>query len=125
MRPLLPFSLLVTLLGAYRFDIDDRKGLEIVILTALLTFQDSNESYHTPEGSSTPVLATHPSSASGSGIPTSSSPPRPTPPPRPAPKTGIDRVKELQKGDYNEITIEEEGHVNDYAAYCTNLIKVR
>lgn len=109
----------------FRFDINDRKGLEIVILTALLTFQDSNETYHTPEGSSssTPVLASRKSS--NSGIPaTSSSPPRPTPPPKPAPKTGMDRVKELQKGDYNEITIEEEGHVNDYAAYCANLIKV-
>ncbi|KAF7794379.1 hypothetical protein EIP86_005513 [Pleurotus ostreatoroseus] len=31
-----------------RFDIQDRKGLEIVILTALLTFQDSNDAYHTP-----------------------------------------------------------------------------
>ncbi|KAF9462900.1 hypothetical protein BDZ94DRAFT_1164867 [Collybia nuda] len=109
-----------------RFDINDRKGLEIVILTALLTFQDSNESYHTPreEGSnsSTPALTSR--GPSNSGTPgTSGSPPRPTPPPKPAPKTGVDRVKELQKGDYNEITVEEEGEVNDYAAYCVNIIK--
>ena len=29
-----------------RFDIEDRKGLEIVILTALLTFQDSSDIHH-------------------------------------------------------------------------------
>ncbi|OBZ65263.1 hypothetical protein A0H81_14779 [Grifola frondosa] len=33
-----------------RFDIHDRKGLEIVILTALLTFQDSNDAYHPARG---------------------------------------------------------------------------
>ncbi|KAI5832386.1 hypothetical protein K523DRAFT_414197, partial [Schizophyllum commune Tattone D] len=34
-----------------RFDIDDRKGLELVILTALLTFQDYNIAAKAPKGS--------------------------------------------------------------------------
>lgn len=51
----------------------------------------------------------------------------PMPPPKPAPKTGIDRIAELQaiKGDYNEITIDDEGSVQDYAQYCSNLLQVR
>ena len=44
-----------------RFDIDDRKGLEIVMLTALLTFQDSNDQYHSPrdEPALPPFLPLH------------------------------------------------------------------
>ncbi|EDR14637.1 uncharacterized protein LACBIDRAFT_305473 [Laccaria bicolor S238N-H82] len=112
-----------------RFDIDDRKGLEIVILTALLTFQDANETLHTPEGSheSTPALSRKVSGVAPVPHPvvmTMDDRP-PMPPPKPAPKTGIDRIAELQaiKGDYNEITIDDEGSVQDYAQYCSNLLQ--
>ena len=114
-----------------RFDIDDRKGLEIVILTALLTFQDANETLHTPEGSheSTPALSRKVSAVASVPPPVVSTMDDrpPLPPPRPAPKTGIDRIAELQaiKGDYNEITIDDEGSVQDYAQYCSNLLQVR
>lgn len=114
-----------------RFDIDDRKGLEIVILTALLTFQDANETLHTPEGSheSTPAMSRKVSAVAPVPHPvalTMDDRP-PMPPPKPAPKTGIDRIAELQaiKGDYNEITIDDEGSVQDYAQYCSNLLQVR
>lgn len=111
-----------------RFDIEDRKGLEIVLLTALLTFQDSNESYHTPpDGGSTPIgFPLNRRKPSDNSTPTTLSPP-PPPPPKPAPKTGIDRLAELQaiRGEYNEVAVDDEGSINDYAQYCCNLLEVR
>ncbi|KAF9563965.1 hypothetical protein CPC08DRAFT_705682 [Agrocybe pediades] len=112
-----------------RFDIDDRKGLEIVILTALLTFQDANEAYHNPVGA--PI--TTPSGTPARSSPIILSPPPPTsettqpplPPPKPAPKTGIDRIAELQaiQGEYNEIIVNDEGDIHDYGQYCSNLLQ--
>ncbi|KAF9475223.1 hypothetical protein BDN70DRAFT_814447 [Pholiota conissans] len=110
-----------------RFDIDDRKGLEIVVLTALMTFQDSNEAHHTPEPpapASSSVLARAATSLIGSPI----SPPNeapPLPPPKPAPRTGLDRIAEMQasQGEYNEIIVSGEGTIEDYGEYCNTLLQ--
>ncbi|KAJ3827248.1 hypothetical protein F5880DRAFT_1474888 [Lentinula raphanica] len=101
-----------------RFEIEDRKGLEIVMLTALLTFHDSNDSYHSPKATPAPPTTTPSPSA-----PVILEPP--TPPPRPEPKTGVDRIAELHaiRGEFNEVTIEAEGSVDDYAQYCWNLLQ--
>ncbi|KAF8992577.1 hypothetical protein BDZ89DRAFT_1086162 [Hymenopellis radicata] len=103
-----------------RFDIEDRKGLEIVILTALLTFQDANEAHHsTPKDESpTPILGAR-------KTPKDTPTPPPLPPPRPPAKTGVDRIAELQalRGEFNEVTVEQEGEVADYAQYCWNLLQ--
>ena len=105
------------------FDIEDRKGLEIVILTALLTFQDSSDVYHgsreenSPSSPSTlPALGTRKTSEGA-----------PLPPPKPAPKTGVDRIAEMQamRREVNEVSVEDEGNVDDYAQYCANLLQVR
>jgi len=109
-----------------RFDVEDRKGLEIVILTALLTFQDVNEAYHTPEGASSPsTLAGSSRKQVAPSTPIATPPPQP--PPKPAPKKGVERIAEMQaiRGEYNEIMVEDEGHVNDYALYCSRLLEVR
>ncbi|KAF9077965.1 hypothetical protein BDP27DRAFT_1207834 [Rhodocollybia butyracea] len=101
-----------------RFDINDRKGLEIVILTALLTFHDANDVHHTPKSSPAPT-----------STPSASAPiilePPPSPPPRPEPKIGVDRIAELQaiRGEFNEVTVENEGSVADYAQYCWNILQ--
>ncbi|KAG7444414.1 uncharacterized protein BT62DRAFT_899698 [Guyanagaster necrorhizus] len=97
-----------------RFDIDDRKGLEIVILTALLTFQDTNESYHGSPRDSEGLVKTK-------SIPTLP----PPPPPKPPAKTGVDRIAEIQamRGEINELTVEEEGDIMHYAQYCSNLLQ--
>ncbi|KAI6121511.1 hypothetical protein F5141DRAFT_1061233 [Pisolithus sp. B1] len=108
-----------------RFDIEDRKGLEIVILFSLLTFQDSSDVYHEstaipPIGNTAvPALA---NSRSTKVIPAATAPP--PLPPKPAPKTGIERIAELQRGRglVNEVSIMEEGHVKDYAKYCLQLL---
>jgi len=83
-----------------------------VILTSLLTFSDSNEVQHTPTPKST--LST----------PTVLEPP--PLPSKPDPKSGVDRIAELQaaRGEVNEVTVEPEGEVNDYAAYVDNLLRV-
>ena len=110
-----------------RFDIDDRKGLEIVMLTALLTFHDANEAYHTPkdpEAPSTSLFGVRRTVSEGTP-PATDGPP--VPPPKPAPKTGVDRIAEIQaiKGEYNEVTVEEEGTIEDYGEYCHQLLQVR
>ncbi|KAL1696634.1 hypothetical protein GGG16DRAFT_43292 [Schizophyllum commune] len=99
-----------------RFDIEDRKGLEIVILTALLTFQDANDAYH-----ATPPT---PSRQSSGPTPSEAAAPPPPPPPRPEPKSGVDRIAELQaiRGELNEVAVEDEGSFEDYARYSANLL---
>ncbi|KAG1723238.1 uncharacterized protein EDB91DRAFT_1271967 [Suillus paluster] len=119
-----------------RFDIEDRKGLEIVILTALLTFQDASDSYHESPNDSNPttppaVLPTTTSVLKNltdmttrkvSGGPTSSPP---VPPPKPAPKTGVGRIAEIQasRGEVNEILIVNECSFKDYAQYCARMLQ--
>ncbi|KAM6496979.1 hypothetical protein JOM56_007452 [Amanita muscaria] len=115
-----------------RFDIQDRKGLEIVILTALLTFQDLaeiNPSDALAKGRkvSDGQLATSPTNGLPAPMPinTIDLMPPPPPPPKPAPKTGIDRIAEIQalRGEINEVVVEDEGTVADYAQYCFNLLE--
>lgn len=118
-----------------RFDIDDRKGLEIVILTALLTFQDASDSYHESSNDSNAtsppaVLAATTSalkSFTARKVSGTSSPP--VPPPKPAPKTGVERVAEIQastgRGEVNEVFIVDECSIKDYAKYCARMLQVR
>lgn len=100
-----------------RFDVADRKGLEIVILTALLTLHDSNESYHSPAPS-------RQSSGIVPALPKEPASPPPVLPAKPEPKSGVDRIAEVHaiRGEMNEVTVEEEGDVEDYARYCSNLL---
>ncbi|KAH9990163.1 hypothetical protein BJV77DRAFT_1061040 [Russula vinacea] len=96
-----------------RFDIADRKGLEITLLTTLLTFQDlsatNNAASTEPSVPSTPSLHAEPA---------------PPLPPRPAPKTGVDRVAEMHAMRYepNEVTVDGEGSVDDYGEYAEGLL---
>jgi hypothetical protein len=105
------------------FDIEDRKGLEIVILTALLTFQDSSDVYHGSREENSP---SNPSTLPAFGT-RKTSEGAPLPPPKPAPKTGVDRIAEMQamRREVNEVSVEDEGNVDDYAQYCANLLQVR
>lgn len=96
-----------------RFDITDRKGLEIVLLTALFTFSDLNESHHAP-------------SEGKPGLPRRASPGAPPVPPKPEPRVGVERIAEMQayKGEVNELVVEDEGEVEDYAGHGWNLLQV-
>ncbi|KAK7057434.1 hypothetical protein R3P38DRAFT_2840949 [Favolaschia claudopus] len=103
-----------------RFDVEDRKGLEIVILTALMTFQDANEASHLPD-----ISPPKRGSSKDNNPVSPTAGPAPSPPPKPPKKTGIDRIAELQavRGQFNEVTVEDEGSIQDYAQYCTNLFQ--
>ncbi|PIL25495.1 hypothetical protein GSI_13385 [Ganoderma sinense ZZ0214-1] len=135
-----------------RFEVNDRKGLEITILTALLTFSDLNEAHHVASiPIPTPVPATSSSSAPLPQAPVVSSPSAAVPPPtftaaslnlppsadgeppavppRPAPRTGVERVSEMHavrnavgEGDVNEVEVWEECDVMDYAQYAERLL---
>jgi hypothetical protein len=103
------------------------------MLTALMTFNDSNDTFHDPSQAASPAAQTPTMSRRTSVIPmpsigfgTRGQDAPPPPPPKPAPKTGIDRIAEIQaqNGDYNEVVVEEEGSVNDWASYCNKLLQV-
>lgn len=106
-----------------RFDIDDRKGLEIVILTALLSFQDASDAYHEPN---TPATATPSTPTTAPVSTTPSTAAAPALPPKPSPKKGVERIAELQmgRGQVNEVTVLKEGAISDYAKLCTRLLQV-
>ena len=83
------------------------------MLTALFTFSDLNESHHaTPEGR--PGLQGRTSTGA------------PPVPPKPEPRVGVERIAEMQayKGEVNEMVVEDEGEVEDYAGHGWNLLKV-
>jgi hypothetical protein len=90
-------------------------------LTALFTFQDQSDAYHAPREESSsnetraPLLGPRKSSAL-----------LPVIPPRPEPKAGVERIAEMQafKGEVNEVAVEDEGEIDDYAQHCWNLLKV-
>ncbi|OCB85488.1 hypothetical protein A7U60_g7498 [Sanghuangporus baumii] len=98
-----------------RFDIDDRKGLEIVILSALLSFQDYSDEVH---ANTPPLLGAPVAKASKSP----EEPPPPEVPPKPK-KTGAEKIAEMQTGVLGEVRVEEDGPVEDYAQYCANLLE--
>ena len=89
------------------------------MLTALLSFQDSSDAFHTPTLSAPATLSTQPTmgrrKASGDA---------PQLPSKPAPRTGIERIAEMQK-EVNEVEVVEEGAADDYAQYCVKLLEVR
>ncbi|KAH8986878.1 hypothetical protein EDB92DRAFT_1948914 [Lactarius akahatsu] len=94
-----------------RFDIADRKGLEIALLTTLLTIQDMAAANNSPAD---PVILAPPVQPEAP----------PTPPPRPAPKTGVNRIAEMHALRYepNEVTVNEEGSIDDYGEYAEGLL---
>ena len=96
-----------------RFDIADRKGLEITLLTTLLTFQDLSTAHNTPSAETSVP----------SSVQIEDAPPLP---PRPAPKTGVDRVAEMHAMRYepNEVTVDGEGSVENYGEYAEGLLAV-
>ncbi|KAH9080247.1 hypothetical protein EDB83DRAFT_2608502 [Lactarius deliciosus] len=96
-----------------RFDIADRKGLEIALLTTLLTIQDMAAANNTPAN---PIILAPPMQPKAP----------PTPPPRPAPKTGVNRITEMHAMRYesNEVTVNKEGLIKNYGEYAESLLVV-
>ncbi|KAJ4468293.1 hypothetical protein J3R30DRAFT_3305992 [Lentinula aciculospora] len=130
-----------------RFDIEDRKGLELVILSGLLTFLDSadvnqNQNQDSrprarsslgsvqpqPSCSNSPSASRHhstPAAALGShSISTKSKSSPPTPPPTPPP-SGTDFIAQMHalRSVIHEVTVYEEGTIEDYARFCWRLLR--
>ena len=106
------------------FDIHDRKGLEIVMLSALLSFSDyseANRSKREREESIPPTPAPGPSAKALGKM--AAVPPELPPKPENI-KTGVERVAELQRGNLSEVSIFDEEDVVDYAQYCANRLEV-
>ncbi|KAJ3928693.1 MAG: hypothetical protein NXY57DRAFT_901520 [Lentinula lateritia] len=111
-----------------RFDIEDRKGLELVILTSLLTFLDSADANFphmivNDEQSLVPGVITPPPPPGGGGrrksMWTALSPPRK------ATSSGVDLVAQLlaPRLVIHEVTVHEEGEIEDYAKFCWRLLR--
>ncbi|KAH9016932.1 hypothetical protein EDB84DRAFT_1629956, partial [Lactarius hengduanensis] len=94
-----------------RFDIADCKGLEIALLTTLLTIQDMAAVNNTPAN---PVILAPPVQPEAP----------PTPPSCPAPNMGVNRIAEMHAMHYepNEVTVNEEGSIEDYGEYAESLL---
>ncbi|KDQ13076.1 hypothetical protein BOTBODRAFT_133991 [Botryobasidium botryosum FD-172 SS1] len=98
----------------HRFSIQDRKGLEVVILCGLLTFQDYTEGFRSTPEASSPTISR---AASTQNILLAA---QSTPPPLP-PKTAASMIASLQAQencDINEIVVGDVAEVNDYVEYC-------
>lgn len=85
-----------------------------MLLTALFTFSDLNEGYHT-------------ASDGKPGYPRRRTSGAPPVPPKPEPRVGVERIAEMQayKGEVNELVVEDEGEIEDYGGHGWNLLKVR
>lgn len=85
-----------------------------MLLTALFTFSDLNESYH----AASEARPSQPRKTSSGAPPV---------PPRPEPRVGVERIAEMQsyKGEVNEVVVEDEGKIEDYAGHGWNLLQVR
>ncbi|KAH9015569.1 hypothetical protein EDB85DRAFT_1815480, partial [Lactarius pseudohatsudake] len=94
-----------------RFDITDCKGLGIALLTTLLTIQDMAAANNTPTD---PIILMPPMQPEAP----------PTPPSRPAPNMGVNRIAEMHAMRYepNEVTVNEEGSIEDYGEYAESLL---
>ncbi|KAH7094037.1 hypothetical protein BKA62DRAFT_834410 [Auriculariales sp. MPI-PUGE-AT-0066] len=107
-----------------RFDIHDRKGLEILMLTALLTFTDSADEYASSRGAAQPAAQTSPTAPPGY-TPRYTDDGAPPPPPIPE-KSALDRIVMAQAQENmgpNEVLIAGDVNVNDYARYGCDLLK--
>ncbi|KAJ3891237.1 hypothetical protein GG344DRAFT_25059, partial [Lentinula edodes] len=108
-----------------RFEIEDRKGLELVILTAILTFLDSADVNFpsmmvNDERSPVPgVIPPPPGGGRRKSMWTALSPPRR------ATSSGVDLIAQLLAPRHviHEITVYEEGGIEDYAKFCWRLLR--
>ncbi|KAJ3837470.1 hypothetical protein F5878DRAFT_539372 [Lentinula raphanica] len=129
-----------------RFDIDDRKGLEFVILTSLLIFLDVADAQKNQNSKNSPGANVVPIIGSGT-IPNATKKPswidlspfgghstqahessvlKPYPPTPPlTPPSGVNLVARMQamRSVIHEVTVFEEGEIDDYAKFCWRMLR--
>ncbi|KAJ3829005.1 hypothetical protein F5880DRAFT_1471510 [Lentinula raphanica] len=126
-----------------RFDIDDRKGLEFVILTSLLIFLDVADAQKNQNSKTSPGANVVPIIGSGtipnatkkpswidlspfgghSGMKVSSSPQTQMVPALGS--SGVNLVARMQamRSVIHEVTVFEEGEIDDYAKFCWRMLR--
>ncbi|KAF8478252.1 hypothetical protein JB92DRAFT_3048096 [Gautieria morchelliformis] len=97
-----------------RFDIEDRKGLEIVLLAGLLTFGDYSEQMRAKPSEAT---------QSPANVPPVAAPPSPPPKPDGWKEDQIAILQAKEQRDVNEVVIGEQGGVDEYVQHCVSLLK--
>ncbi|CUA78125.1 hypothetical protein RSOLAG22IIIB_02743 [Rhizoctonia solani] len=100
-----------------RFDISDKKGLEVLLVASLLSFQDQSEEYRTraavAEATSGGLRAYQSSSAGNS---------TPALPPKPG-EALVVKLQASHKHEPNEIVVGSEGAVDEYVDLACNLLQ--
>lgn len=97
----------------------------------MLSFADYSDGYHSENASTSTQVSTNakPTIAVPIRKPERAEPivlaaaVPPPPPPKPK-KTGAEKIADMQTGELNDILITEEGAIDDYAEYCSNLLEV-
>ncbi|KAG8691655.1 hypothetical protein FRC11_013671 [Ceratobasidium sp. 423] len=100
-----------------RFDISDKKGLEVLLVASLLSFQDQSEEYRAraavAEATSGGLRAYQSSSAGNS---------TPALPPKPG-EALVMKLQSSHKHEPNEIVVGSEGAVDEYVDLACNLLQ--
>ncbi|CAE6454880.1 unnamed protein product [Rhizoctonia solani] len=100
-----------------RFDISDKKGLEVLLIASLMSFQDQSEEYRaraaTAEATSGGLRAYQSSSAGNS---------TPALPPKPG-EALVVKLQSSHKHEPNEIVVGSEGAVDEYVDLACNLLQ--
>ncbi|CCO28472.1 hypothetical protein BN14_02467 [Rhizoctonia solani AG-1 IB] len=99
------------------FDIVDKKGLEVLLLASLLSFQDQSEEYRTRAAAAEATsggLRAYQSTSAGN--------PTPTLPPKPG-EALVVKLQSSHKREPNEIVVGSEGAVDEYVDLACNLLQ--
>ncbi|KAF8606033.1 hypothetical protein BDV93DRAFT_543190 [Ceratobasidium sp. AG-I] len=104
-----------------RFDVNDRRGLEVLLVASLLSFQDQSDEYRTraatAEATSGGLRAYSRQSSSGAGGVSS-----PALPPKPG-EAMVVKLQSSHKHEPNEIVVGSEGAVDEYVDLACNLLQ--
>ncbi|KAG8754216.1 hypothetical protein FRC12_011268 [Ceratobasidium sp. 428] len=101
-----------------RFDVEDRRGLEVVLVASLLSFQDQSDEYRTRAAAADAATGglraySRQSSTSGSA---------PALPPKPG-EAMVVKLQSSHKHEPNEIIVGSEGAIDEYVDLACNLLQ--
>ncbi|QRV88898.1 hypothetical protein RhiJN_16916 [Ceratobasidium sp. AG-Ba] len=101
-----------------RFDVEDRRGLEVVLVASLLSFQDQSDEYRTRTAAADAASGglraySRQSSTSGSS---------PALPPKPG-EAMVVKLQSSHKHEPNEIVVGSEGAIDEYVDLACNLLQ--
>lgn len=93
-----------------RFDIEDRKGLEIIMLASLMTFQDYSEALKGDKNGGSPSAPPSRHNSDGPATPTTVA-------------EVISNSQAVNRVQKNNVIIGDDASVEDYANHCVHMLK--